>query len=435
MISIHQQRGQLGTGTAVDFYLLQLTPEMSHRMRLRLQVDTRHNQGQAINRDYDLPAFRANGHNLTGQHQMRQGLVQTTDEHLANLRRQHPDEQVVAFVGNGNLLANPGFVAWQNGQLYALAGEPVYSRAYSCLVSWQNGLVTVEDVWFAQENGRTILLQQKQHTIQDISNGVEFVTSGQPLLRHGCVRPLVQQVEAWYDTRHLVRPLMIRCNGAALYVPNAQLQRGLLRKAVCQPVQVKAEAVVDEQVVLPLTQAGWQQTARHNSQQTTVAAAYLQRQGLLAADADPSSPQTQAKAGQVAEQLFFQSLQQAGYQLVTEPRPLQEGEARCHHDSLEIFFFKAVYPHNMFVRWADGCWGFVLFPGLSGRSGITLPAAQQLLAGQLQVQDALLLDNGGDVRLWRQGRYQLPSSEGREQIRSLLAITQPSSAHINVASL
>src|SRR5439155_6439832 len=90
---------------------------------------------------------------------------------------------------------------------------------------------------------------------------------------------------------------------------------------------------------------------------------------------------------------------------------------------LEMFFQKALYPHNIFVRWADGSCGFVVFPGKSGREGTTLPYAQQFLTEELKVQDAILLDNGGDVRLWYRGQYLVPSSEGREEIRSLLALT------------
>lgn len=35
-----------------------------------------------------------------------------------------------------------------------------------------------------------------------------------------------------------------------------------------------------------------------------------------------------------------------------------------------------------------------------------------------------MLDNGGDVRLWYRGQYLVASSEGREEIRSILVLTK-----------
>ena len=51
-----------------------------------------------------------------------------------------------------------------------------------------------------------------------------------------------------------------------------------------------------------------------------------------------------------------------------------------------------------------------------------MPAAQSFLLDSLHVQDAVLLDNGGDVRLTYRGREMVRSSEHRPEIRSLLAL-------------
>jgi len=72
-------------------------------------------------------------------------------------------------------------------------------------------------------------------------------------------------------------------------------------------------------------------------------------------------------------------------------------------------FRKAVYPDNVFVRWSDGSCGCVVWPGKSGREGTTLPGAQQYLTSVLGATDAVLLDNGGDVR---------PTYRGGELVRS-----------------
>jgi hypothetical protein len=105
--------------------------------------------------------------------------------------------------------------------------------------------------------------------------------------------------------------------------------------------------------------------------------------------------------------------------------PLAEGKARFLNGHLEIFFCKAIYPHHVFVRWSDGHCGFVVFRGRSGREGTTLPHAQEMLLKELKVQEAILFDNGGDARLWYRGQYLVPSSEGRPEIRWLLALTVP----------
>ena len=64
----------------------------------------------------------------------------------------------------------------------------------------------------------------------------------------------------------------------------------------------------------------------------------------------------------------------------------------------------------------------MVFPGKSGREGTTLPDAQHYLADVLGVEDAVLLDNGGDVRLTYRGSELVHSSENRPQIRAMLAL-------------
>ncbi len=397
--------------------------QQNGRLRLRLSVDEGIG-GQPIDREFDLPKFRANGKNLTDQREMRQGLVKPADQHLAEVHARYPDEDILAFVGNGNLLANFGFVAWLAGVLYHLADEPVFKRSYTCIVSWKDGHVTVEDAWFAQENGNVIVLQKLDNTLQDITDDIDFATSGQPLVRGGEPIPLQHIAEHWYDTRHLVQPLRIVTNGTALFIPNAQLQHGLLRKALCQPVHVRAEVQVDEETCFPLTISGWLKMAKEKPAALANAVGFLKEQGILQEGENLDDSSVLLRVAETMERLLGDTLNR-GYCLVDDSRPLREGEARFINGHLEIFFKKALYPHNIFVRWADGSCGFVIFPGKSGREGTTLPFAQVFLTQELKVQDAVLLDNGGDVRLWYRGQYLVPSSEKRQEIRSILTLTAP----------
>ncbi len=257
------------------------------RLRLHLSVDEQHNGGYPINRDHDLPAFHANGDTVTDQRAMRYGLVKPAAEHLAELRTHYPGEEPLAYVGNGNLLANYGFVAWSAGELYHLADEPVFKHPYTSVVVWKHGRLTIEDLWFAWENGTVIVLQRMNSTVQDITEDIQFVTSGQPLVRRGEALPLEQIAEQWYDTRHLVQPLRISINGTALFVPNAQLQQGLLRKALFQPVHVRLEAKVDKETTLPLTTSSWLHMAREKPPAIAKAATFLKERGVLQEQENP----------------------------------------------------------------------------------------------------------------------------------------------------
>lgn len=395
------------------------------RLRLRLSVDAAHNGGYPIDREHELPKFNTNGHTLTDPHEMRQGLVKTIEQHLAELCAHSPDEELYAYVGNGNLLANFGFVAWSAGVLYHLADEPIFKRSYTCIVSWNDGRVTVEDLWFARENGDVIVLRKIDSTVQDITDEIDFATSGQRLVRQDATLSLEQIAEQWYDTRHLVQPLRLTVNGTALFFPNAQLQRGLLRKALCQPTHVRLLAEVDDKITLPLITSGWRKLVREDAAGLAAATVFLKQHKVLGEQENLENPGVLLRVAETTERLLDESLKSGGYRLVDSSRPLREGEARFINGHLEIFFKTALYPHNIFVRWADGSCGFVVFPGKSGREGTTLPYAQQYLTESLKVQDAILLDNGGDVRLWYRGQYLVPSSEGREESRSILALTAP----------
>jgi hypothetical protein len=224
--------------------------------RLHLSIDERLHNGVPIDRETDLPVLRHGGKVSTDQYAMRRE-VKTAGQHLAEFTAAHPERQVIAQVGNGNLLANPWFTAWEEGVLYHLRDEPVFRQAYTAIVPWKaDGRMSVEDVFFARENGRDRVLVPVGNTIRDVTEEIRFVTTAQPLVRHGQPVPLEQIAEEWYDTRHLVRPLVLKLKDEFLYMSNAQLQRGLVRKALCGPVEILPQAQVDEDTVIPLTLAG-----------------------------------------------------------------------------------------------------------------------------------------------------------------------------------
>jgi len=118
------------------------------------------------------------GRRRCGDDAMRAGIW-TVERHQAA----HSD--VVAVTGNGNLLANPHFIAWQDGVLYHLAGEPLARRHYTCLVA-RGGDVSIEP----------------------FTTDCRFATFGQQIVRDGnpiSREDLIAKVLAgeFYDLRHL----------------------------------------------------------------------------------------------------------------------------------------------------------------------------------------------------------------------------------------
>ena len=388
---------------------------------LNLRIAVHDGPSTLIHRENDLPQVVHNGKVLIDPKEMREGVVPTTHELLEQIKKRHNEEEILAFVGNGNLTANYDFVAWIDGRLFFIEDESVFKKLYTCIVVWKRGNITVEDIRFARENGDIRVL--RHHTPEDITDQVEWATSGQPLVRNGEAIPLHEIAHLFYDARHLISPLRIAFNDAVLFFPQAQLQEGLLRKAVCGPIQVIPEAHVDEETVIPLTVRGWLDMRESNPSQLKSAQKFFRQHGIIKPSQSLCHPKVFLETARLCEQLLIQSLKEAGYEIVDHSLPLKEGQARFINGHLEIYFRKAIYPHNMFVRFKDGRCGFLLFPGKSGREGTTIPFAQWYLTEVLGVEDALLLDNGGDVRLWYRGQYLLPPFNGREEIRSILALT------------
>ena len=104
-----------------------------------LSADCAAKGSKLIDRDYDLPKTSVEGHIHTDQRKMRRGLIMRECEHLNDLRRRFPGAKQLASIGNGNLLANIGFVAWSRGVLFCLQPEPVFQKRYTAVVSWKDG--------------------------------------------------------------------------------------------------------------------------------------------------------------------------------------------------------------------------------------------------------------------------------------------------------
>ena len=153
------------------------------------------------------------GRCVVGADEMRK-QVWTIDQHISGFRNGHSREQILGWVGNGNLLSNPHFVALVEGQLMSLSSETpcLGSRSYTSVVVRKPGLrkpghnrVTIELVTYRLSAGNAQILNASG---DDITGEVDYATFGQQIVRQGqpigrdeLKRMAVDQ--QFYDLRHL----------------------------------------------------------------------------------------------------------------------------------------------------------------------------------------------------------------------------------------
>ncbi|MCL4403073.1 MAG: phosphodiester glycosidase family protein [Acidobacteria bacterium] len=139
----------------------------------------------------DKGCLRDAGRRIFGAHPIRR-QVWTLGQHLRAWLAVHPGRQVAAWVGNGNLLANPWFVAYVQGALYALRDEPVAERTYTCLVVRHTGMVTIEPLRFAGP---------ADPAIECATFGQRIVAGGVPITREQLIA--MAREGQFSDLRHL----------------------------------------------------------------------------------------------------------------------------------------------------------------------------------------------------------------------------------------
>src|ERR1017187_274608 len=155
------------------------------------------------------------GIRISGADEMR-AQVWTAERHLAAYQEAHPDERIVAWAGNGNLLCNPHFVAFDGSAgantLYRIGSELSFlgrtGRGYSCLIVRKPQYaprVSIEKVHFETGDGRPQAWSARDDRITD---EVDFATFGQLIVENG--RPVDSGALArmaregqFYDLRHL----------------------------------------------------------------------------------------------------------------------------------------------------------------------------------------------------------------------------------------
>ncbi len=290
--------------------------------------------------------------------QMRLGTVSVWEHQVRYLSQVGNDaKRIRAIVGNGNLTQNPFFVAWlgQDGLLIRLRHEPVTDRSYDCLVVGENGAVTVEIVRF---EGAGSLEDEAGWRALDALSGkplpssTQVALSGQRIVRDG--RPILrQQLEEqvisglFYDLRHVFRFPAVR---------SGSYWRDLGLEQFYDHGSINTDVVAKALKRLPITTRWRALTNDENSVRTA-----LCDKGYREAPADDSGPGTYS----------FSS------------------------DFVHITFSDAIYCHNVLGIDQEGSLCSMQVTGWSNNVGATLEGLSKLAANVFQ--EALLLDNGGDV--------------------------------------
>ena len=323
---------------------------------------------------------------IFGSQRMR-AQVWTAERHLAVYRETQPSERVLAWVGNGNLLNNPHFVAFDGSsiphRLYHLVSEIPYlrrsGRRYSCLIVRRPTCaprVSIESVFFEYDrDGQPEIYSADE---QQITHEVEFATYGQTIVEKGrCIEDadLIRMVGdgEFYDLRHIF------LFGRVETGPDQRLDAGLAGLW-------GANGNIDTGAV---------ERAIHGEPITS-------------------------DVRQLAPDLVHRAMSAKGYHNVANPKTV--GEYSLESGFLRVVLRRGIYPHSMIGIRKDGSLILVAIRGFSNRVGITVQGGAEIMR-LLGAETALLIDNGGDVMMCFDGEMVLSSSEGqRDRLRSIILL-------------
>jgi hypothetical protein len=326
---------------------------------------------------------------IVGADKMREG-VWTVNDHISRYHKAHPDHLIAGWVGNGNLLSNPHFVAFvscgDRTQLFHLKSEEKYlgnrsgSREYSCLVVRKKEFakirpsVSIENLRFWYENGRPQVYSLDDNHI--VTEEIAYATFGQRLITKGRTidrDELCQMAadEQFYDLRHLLlfgrlsrgEKRWIDIGLSAFWDENGNLnKRDLIRSLKGEVISVNIKRFPDKEVVKALADKGY----------------------------------------------------------IPNASPCHPGDFRIRDGSLDIIFRDGIYPHNMIGIREDGKLLSVVIRGLSNRVGVSVPGAAEIME-MLGAYDAIMIDNGGDVMMGYGSDIVLGATEGeRNRLRGMI---------------
>jgi len=104
-------------------------------------------------------------------------------------------------ISNRNLGTNHGHLAWQrneNPRVFRVLEDPSDYGAYSCVTSWRDGRLSIDDLRFDAAAGRVLDADDGR----DLSDDIEWATFGQRVLGGGRVARIEDLLHQFYDIRH-----------------------------------------------------------------------------------------------------------------------------------------------------------------------------------------------------------------------------------------
>jgi len=329
-----------------------------------LSVQREFNLNSGIRRGYQDYAGRlmmdhvigAQGQLLFGR-KIRLGTISVWEHQIRHLLEK--EDRIIAIVGNGNLTQNPYFIAWygETGELIRLRNEPIMDRVYDCMVidpNYQcsikalrfetNGNLTDIAGWKAIENTNSAQLSSSTKVA---FSGQRIVTDGKPLTRSQLNEQVLSGL--YYDLRHVFRFPAIKSGnywkdvGLEQFYDHGSINKNSVLKAL------KNET----------TTTRWKDLTQD-------------KQDIHASFSSKSYNQHNQHTS-----------------------PLTPGHYRLNNDMTEIAYSDAIYSHNVLGLHKNGNLCSMQVTGWSNNVGATLLDLSNL-ASQI-FQNALLLDNGGDV--------------------------------------
>jgi hypothetical protein len=139
------------------------------------------------------------------------------EEHLRHLgildATGKPQCRAIA-IGNRNLGANHGNIAWQRSAsppIFRIAEDPCSYAAHSCLTAWRDGSLSIEDLRFDFEaqcvysvpDGDTEAGTNREAGT-NLSDQIEWATFGQRVLRAGSLTAIEDIIDQFSDLRHVL---------------------------------------------------------------------------------------------------------------------------------------------------------------------------------------------------------------------------------------
>jgi len=317
------------------------------------------------------------GRRIIGADEMRK-QVWTVDQHISQFYRTHTNEQILGWVGNGNLLSNPHFAAFVGGKLVGLGSETrcLHSRSYTSVVIRKPGhsRVTIEPVTYQLSDGAVHIVNAAGSDITEeveyANFGHQIVRRGQPIGRDELKRMAVDQ--QFYDLRHI---FLFGC--------------------------------------MPVGEKGW----------LDVGLGAFWDNGILNVETVKAALEgapVLVDVRQFDETAVLSAMDVKGYDKVAMPRA--RGQFSLKNGKLNVVLLDGIYPHNMLGVRKDGVVISVVLGGLSNRLGVSIVGAAEIMAS-LGAEDAAILDNGGDVMMNFRGDQVLGPADGeRNRLRSVLLL-------------